>query len=91
MTIIVTEHAIDRYAERIVAIQPETLSHRERNVIANAIRSTVAPRVCKGVRQLKTADVVYVMDGDTVVTVKARHDARRNWRSFKGLVRGVPA
>ena len=94
MTLIVTEHAVDRYAERIMGLDPLTLTYSDRKTIADGISKIVAPRICQGVSRLKIADAVFCIDGhtNTVVTVIPRA-AHRNPRSFKGQHRriGVPA
>ena len=91
--LIVTEHAVDRYAERIMGLDPLTLTYSDRKTIAAGISKIVAPRICQGVSRLKIADAVFCLDGrtNTVVTVLPRA-AHRNPRSFKGQGRqGVHA
>lgn len=86
MSITVTEHAIDRYAERILAIDPDTLTDSQRSAIAEMIRNTVGPRVCASVVTLKTHDARFVLSGSTVVTVKPRKCAG-NPRSYRSMPR----
>jgi len=91
---IVTEHAIERSAERIVGIDPRTLTHEERNVIAAAIRRAVEPRICQGVSRLKLSDATYAIRNDRVITVYSRAQNRdfHTMRCLKGKKRqGVHA
>jgi hypothetical protein len=91
---IVTEHAIERYAERIVGIGPNTLTHEERNVIAAAIRRDVEPRMCRGISRLKLSDAIFAIHEDRVVTVYPRAQNRdvHAMRCLKGKKRqGVHA
>jgi len=73
MTLIVTDHAINRYVERIVGIPRGvlTLSAPERNRVAEAIRNKVREHVDSGVSsfRLHRPDATYVVEGRAVVTV----------------------
>lgn len=73
MIILVTDHAINRYVERVVGIPRGvlTLSAPERKRVAEAIRNNVREHVQSGVRsfRLHRPDATYVVEGHTVVTI----------------------
>jgi hypothetical protein len=83
MTLIVTDHAVERYAERIIGLDPQQLTDRDRNMIAASIRTSLDRWAGAGARQVKTGDAVFILKRNVVLTVKPRK-ITFDWRSFKG-------
>ena len=69
MSIIVTEHAIDRFAERVIGIQSKSLTNHERGAIRGVICKAVGGADLSR-RYIRTPLATYAMSDDgKVVTV----------------------
>lgn len=91
-TISITNHAVDRYAERVLGLDPATLSFDNRALIRTAIRKAVLDvGTATANWTVRRTDAVYIVEDRAVKTVllprqfaEMKH-ARKgsSWRSEK--------
>lgn len=92
MTIIVTEHAIDRFAERVIGTDPSSLTRAERIMIHGAIfKAVMNADANKGSWSVCTRKATYVIANGVVRTVLPALDAMRpcNRRKFTRIATTV--
>lgn len=88
MSIIVTDHAVERYAERLLGIAPKSLTHRERDMVRDAITKAV-PVGGDGLMNwtVRRRDATYIVKNRVVKTVlppvAGNHGARARRRKPK--------
>jgi hypothetical protein len=86
MTIIVTNHAVERFAERIIGTDVESLTAHERAMIRDAILNAVSTEETRRPRlKVYTQKATYLVVDRRVVTVL--HPSQNTYSSSWSVVR----